>query len=42
MDVGDDKRVRMWPAFVGMSADGKAIIQLTKTTPYEGDGFPRP
>ena len=35
MDVGHDDRVRIWPAFVGMSADGRAILQLTKTTPRE-------
>ncbi|KAI1417005.1 hypothetical protein F5Y13DRAFT_103175 [Hypoxylon sp. FL1857] len=32
MDVGDDERVKRWPAFVGMS-EGKAIVQLT---PHRG------
>lgn len=31
LDVGGDERVRAWPSFAGMTHDGKAILQLTRT-----------
>ena len=41
VDVGDDERVKRWPSFMGMSADGKAVIQLTQTISHEDDEFSR-
>ena len=42
VDVGDDERVKRWPSFMGMSADGKAVIQLTQTISCEEEEDPRP
>ncbi|KXJ92039.1 hypothetical protein Micbo1qcDRAFT_175041 [Microdochium bolleyi] len=41
LDTGDDERVRAWPAFVGMSEDGKAVLQLTPVPAFnQGNASP--
>lgn len=29
LDTGDDERVHSWPAFMGLSEDGKPVLRLT-------------
>ncbi|KAL7627971.1 hypothetical protein AAE478_002167 [Parahypoxylon ruwenzoriense] len=40
LDVGDDERVRRWPCFVGMMADGKSLVQATTTECLPEELFP--
>jgi len=29
LDTGDDERIQSWPAFMGLSEDGKPVLRLT-------------